>query len=309
MNNFTEILLRLDETKAVIADLEQAMRTAKATPSLAANLRSVYKRQRELEDEFSAVANENYQDVCIYRLFAEEGPRPSISTVTRTLSDFQSLVTIVYDAIKNGPKDRATYTVETASESSFEFGYSFTGSLGFVLTMPNERLLFGESLLDRTMGTIFEMVKATSTEQVRGFVRQLGGAAIRKVSDWAEDHLRDSLNAEIKWCRHKDIKASVLIEIPELERLTNTIGQTGEESSNVITIEGQFVGGDLESRNFHLVSDQQQTFRGKMADDDVRPTLGARYSARLRKTSFTFSSTGKEDISYILLSLQILKDS
>jgi hypothetical protein len=310
MEQFTNILLQLDETRTVIADLENAMRSQEATPALTANVRSLYKRQRQLEDQFSQLTHENFLDVCIYRLFTNDGKRPSLSTVTRALGDFQSLFTVIYDALKNGPKERVSYTDEIASETSFEFGYSFTGSLGFVLTMPNERLLLKESDLDRAMRTIFEIVKASDQEQIKSFARSIGLAAIRKVYSWADDHINSSLNADIRWCRQKDIRSSVVVEIPELERLQSLIGQTSERETREITVEGVFIGGDLDSRYFHIVSEEAGDFKGKMiqnAESEVRPTLGGLYRAKIQKTEVTHYSTEKVDISYILLKLHKVK--
>lgn len=308
MDQFTNILLQLDETRTVLSELETAVRQQhEVTPAITANIRSLHKRHRQLEEEFSLMTHENYLDVCTYRIFAEnDGKRPNIAAVARTLTDFQSLFTVVYDSLKNGPKERVSYTDEIESESAFEFGYSFTGSVGFVLTMPNERLLFGESDLDRSMKTIFEIVKSTTTEQIQGLARQVGIASVRKAYKWVEDHLDASLNADIRWCRNKEIRANVVVEIPELRKLQSIIDQTSDEAITEMEVECTFRGGDLDSRTFHIESESQGSFRGRMAeraDKEVKPTLGGKYIATLRRTSVVHYSTEKEDVSYILLAL------
>lgn len=50
------------------------------------------------------------------------------------MGSFQKLVSVVYGAIKHGPRQRQRISEDVALETAFEFGYSFAGSLGLVFT-------------------------------------------------------------------------------------------------------------------------------------------------------------------------------
>src|SRR5215469_10964227 len=132
----TEILdlqAKLQDTNAAIAELERAVLRDPASMSLAANLRSLQKRHAMLEESFVSLANDLELDVCKYRLFPEAG-RPTIAALSHAWADFQNLFSVVYDAIKSGPKTRARVSAETTSETSFGFAYAYSGSVGIVLT-------------------------------------------------------------------------------------------------------------------------------------------------------------------------------
>ena len=170
---------RLQETHVAIARVEAAVVQHPDDETLALTIESLRQRHRELDIAFSEAANIEHVDICSYRLIADESDRFSVSAMTTTLSAFQSLVTVVYDALKTGAKVRARPSAEIVEQSTFDFEYAYPGSLGFVLTMPNERLLIGESDLDQAISWIFKMMKAESTEEVARFARQVGVASIR----------------------------------------------------------------------------------------------------------------------------------
>jgi hypothetical protein len=147
--------------------------------SLAITAQSLRQRQIDLEREFASLANINLLDVCDYRLVPPESGEYPIVSVAKTLASFQELVTTVFDAFKTAPKLRARFTADIVAASTLNFGYAYPGSLGFVLTMPNDRLLLGESELDRAFEAIFEMAKAQRPAELAAYVARVGVASIR----------------------------------------------------------------------------------------------------------------------------------
>src|SRR4051794_6029534 len=174
MSKLLETIERIQDTQAAIKRLEEAAAKHPDVPSVAASLRSLQKRQRVLETTFSSLADEQWLDVCSYKILPEkEEGSLKLPSLTSALGDFQTLFTLVYDAIKHGAKQHGRATAEAAAATTFSFGYSFTGSVGFVLTLPNERLLTDETDLDRAMSTVFEMAKAENSEQIASFAKEL----------------------------------------------------------------------------------------------------------------------------------------
>ena len=147
------------------------------------------------------MTEQHHLDVCSYRLFPAGERRVKISWLASALNDFQEWFTVVFDSIKNGPKDRARFDADTVSETAFDFAYSFNGSVGIVLTMPNERLLVGETTLDKTFLAINEMSKAENSEQIANLAKLFGIASIRKMYQWTNDHVQSGLGADIQWRR------------------------------------------------------------------------------------------------------------
>src|SRR5206468_2466158 len=114
---------------------------APGRPSLLANMKSLQNRYTALDEEFKAVASRYGVDVCSYRLFTEGG-RITASGVAKALLDFQTVFAQVFDALKRGPKRKSHISDEAIRETTFGLAYTFPGSLGVVLTLEKEAVLF-----------------------------------------------------------------------------------------------------------------------------------------------------------------------
>jgi hypothetical protein len=145
MPDLLDIQEKLQDTSAAIARAQRTLAQNLSIPSVAANLRSLEKRWNDLEHNFRAVADRIELDVCHYRLLFED--RPTLIGLTSIWIDFQNLFSLVYDALKNGPKQRARLAPDVVSETSLGIAYSYPGSVGVVLTLNNERLLLGGTKL------------------------------------------------------------------------------------------------------------------------------------------------------------------
>ncbi|HME33515.1 MAG TPA: hypothetical protein VKG65_12230 [Terriglobales bacterium] len=306
MPDILELQEKLQDTTAAIAQLEHVMIENPETPSLGANLRSLHKRREELEAVFLELTNQLEQDVCRYRLFVV-GTRPTITGLAQAWTNFQNAFSVIYDALKNGPKVRGRIGVTAAEETALGFSYSFTGSVGIVMTMPNERLLLGQTLIDQAIRTMFDLAGAHEHKQIREFAKTLGPAPVRAMYYWANSHVQYGMGAEIEWRREKELRARLLIQEPELARLTNTILQTSDEISEEVTYTGTLRAADLDRRTFRMELDDESSVKGTFDDaiDAERAvTLPRRYIAKLVKTTKVYYSTEIEDVSYRLLSLR-----
>lgn len=306
MPDILELQEKLQDTTAAIAQLERVIIENPDTPSLAANLRSLHKRREALESDFLELTNHLEQDVCRYRLFVSRA-RPTIAGLAQAWTNFQNAFSVIYDAIKNGPKVRGRIGGTAAEETSLGFSYSFSGSVGIVMTMPNERLLVGETLLDQAIRTMFDLAAAHDHRQIREFARTLGPAPVRAMYSWANTHVQNGMGAEIEWRREREIRARLLVQEPELARLANAIQQTSDEASEELTYTGTLRAADLDRKTFRLETDDEQSIKGSFEDAidaNHEVTLPCRYVVRLVKTTKIYYSTDVEDVSYRLLSLR-----
>lgn len=308
MSAILEIVEKLQDTQAAITQLESFALKNPRSEIVKVNLNSLYSRQDDLQKSFSELAADDLVDVCSYRLIAGDDARYAISILSKILGDFQDLLTIVYDAIKNNTqKQRADITLDIAQQSSLEFGYTFSGSLGFVFMMPNERLIAVDSDLDLAMKTIFNMAKAADSSEVSSFAKRVGVAPIRAIYRWAKVHVESGLSADIQWKRKEEVRANLLIQPPELDRLLSVISETSEEISEPISIYGQLVGGDTDKRTFHLKIEGDQDIIGHLNEAFKPPenfALDKYYRANIIKKSFIHYSIDKKDEVYLLVSLE-----
>lgn len=308
MSKLLETINKLHETQATIKKLEQAVADYPNLPSVAVNLRSLQQRQEDLESLFEELTHEDYLDVLRYRIFSEsDDGRVSLPALTSALGDFQKLFTNVYSAIRQGAKQRSRVGAEIIAATTFEFGYSFTGSVGFVLALENERLLLGETDLDRTIEVIFQMAKAQDSDDIREFAKDLGVAPIRNMYKWVSDHVESGLGADLEWRREHSSRVHLFAQVPEFEIVRRAIDQTSEETTEEFSAYGELLGLDVDAQSFHVRLREGPEVKGKLAfevDEDSPIPVPGHYQGSFRKTTTISYATEEENTSYFLLSLR-----
>ncbi len=313
MSKLSELQEKLLETNAAMAELDKAIAKDQKSKALAVMAKSLGKRYQKLETEFTDEVDSLGIDVCSYRLFGEE-EQPTLKGFSNVLGDFQNLVTIVYDSIKTAvPKIRAKISADIAAETEFRFGYTYPGSLGIVLTIPNERRLLGESFLDESLKIIAEMAKLHESPEVLEYAKKLGPASIRALYRWAYDHAESGLGVEIEWRRQRIIHTHMFAQKPDFQRLHQIISATSDEQTCEETVSADLVGIDVAKNTFHLELDTGEDIKGSLSDimaetiDEKHPAkLPKRYKAKYRKIRRILYSTDEEKTSYHLLSLEPL---
>lgn len=307
MSDLLDVLSKLHDTEAALVKAQETAGQHPNRSSLQSAINSLRSRYEMLEKLFSSMTHEQHLDVFNYRLIPNNGERYTLRALANTLGDFQDILTLVYDAKKSGQrKERASWSADVAKETELNFGYTYSGSLGFVFTMPNERLLLVDSVLDMAVRTVFDMAKAGSSEELSNYAKTLGIAPIRKLYKWATDHIEAGLNADIRWKRNEEVRASLLVQQPELQRLREVIAQTSDESSEKVTVRGILQGGDLTSKVFHLEPESGEDIRGRFADTfspSKKIELGKGYAATLLKRTRKHYSTDIDDVNWYLVSL------
>jgi hypothetical protein len=307
MTELLDLRNLLQETTSTLERLERDIIKDPRDWSLAITAQSLRQRQIDLEREFASLANINLLDVCDYRLVPPESGEYPIVSVAKTLASFQELVTTVFDAFKTAPKLRARFTADIVAASTLNFGYAYPGSLGFVLTMPNDRLLLGESELDRAFEAIFEMAKAQRPAELAAYVARVGVASIRKLYSWSRAHAEAGLSADIHWRRQQADRAHVFVQRQELAHLTEIINQAIVETADPFDTVAELIGLDVgKSNSFRLRVAEAEDITGDLADGFDRTKtyqIPGWYRAHLLKKTKIHYSIEKEDEDWELLSL------
>ncbi len=158
MSALLDIRDKLRDTHAAIARAEVELSVNRDDEGLGLMLESLVQRQRSLESAFLEAAYRDQVEVCSYRLIKEQDGNFPIAALGDTLKNFQTWLTTIFDAIRTGPKEKARPSADIIQQTTLDFGYGFAGSLGLVFTIPNERLLIGESDLDHAIDAMFRML-------------------------------------------------------------------------------------------------------------------------------------------------------
>lgn len=306
MSRLLDIQAKIQDTNALISKIERSLPTERPAPSMLANLRSLQKRVEMLEKDFAVLADRRSKDVCSYRMF-NAGDHYKLSGFARALADFQTTFSLTYDALKNGPKQRASIAPEVEAATSFDFGYAYAGSVGVVLTLENERLLLGETLLDEAMAVVFSMAKATNASDVAVFAKRLGAPPVRALYKWASDHVAADMGAEIEWRKERSVQATLLLQQPELERLREAIASTSDERVEYHTFTGTLKGIDIITKRFRLERPDGDVIAGSTGDvvgEGHSVPVPSTQTVRLELTTRIHYSIDKEDRDWRLLGFE-----
>jgi hypothetical protein len=273
-------------------------------PSLLVDHGSLRKRQESLEKSFAQEAALNFIDVCNYGIIPAGEDRYPLLALSKILSDFQELVTVVFDAIRVGKaKIRSRPSAENVQLSSFDFGYAAAGSLRIALTIPNERLLVGGSDLDSAISAIFGLMQASDSGAVSKFAEFIGIAAVKKLYELADEHRKYDLNADVVWGRDSEIRNHVTVHSPQFERLCDIIKEKSEVTTDALTLAGRLAGLDVDLGTFHMTFPEGADISGRLAEDFVRDSavrVPGNYTATLVKSTVIYYSTQQDKVTFVL---------
>jgi hypothetical protein len=302
MSRLAELERELQDTAAAIVHAERTLAQHPKTPSAAATLRTIQKRRETLEEQFFAEANDLGLDVCGYRIELTNGPA-TISAMTNVLGTFQKIFTTVYDAVCYGPKMTSKTSARTLAETSFGFAYSFPGSIGIMMTLPNERLLTEETNLDMAIQKTFELIEAHDEGKVQELTDAVGLPAVRLTHQWAAENSKAGFGANITWQRDTTVKNKVHVQPQELTQLAFLIsGATAKEE--VVKV-GELLDVDLLERKFQMRVGKD-IIRGDFdtAIGQSHPALLPKtYKATMNLLQKVVISEGQEELTYFLLRL------
>jgi hypothetical protein len=120
MSALLDIQEKLQDTAAMLAELERELARFPDDKGLRLNYQSIEKRNGRLESELAAVTAGMGLELCRYRVVPAQ-ERIKLAGLAGVLGDYQSLVTNFYDALKNGPKQRGKVSAEIAAATAFDF--------------------------------------------------------------------------------------------------------------------------------------------------------------------------------------------
>lgn len=305
MSRLLQIEDRLLENASQISQVERAY-GQRPSRALQSSLKSLQKARKSLQAEFEEVAAVAQVEVLSYRII-EGNHRPTMSLLGQALDSFQNLYTSLHAAVESErPKNTGHLSPSELSASSLEFAYGDASSVGFVFTIPNDRLLFGATKLDEAMARIVTLVSASSIEDIRGFASRFGVAPVRAMYRLAAVLASAGAGVDVSWKKHESNRGSIVLQPAEVEALRGLIDQTSDLEINENLLPGILLGFDATSRSFKFGPDNSSVMRGTLSEDADIPaevSIPRRYKARIRTQIRVRYTTEQSEVNHLLLSL------
>lgn len=313
MSAILDIIERIQETEARIKDFERAVAENPNTPSLILSLRSFEKMQKRLEAEFEEVAAGEELELVKYRVFdaENESVRPPVAAVTQVMTAFQEAFTLVYDALKaNAQKFSGKVGQASKDESAFRFAYSFSGSVGFALTIEDKRALIDKTDIERALDTLIHVAQSHNTADIQEYAQKLGPGPIRAVYRWAGDHVEYGTGVDLSWARDNTPRGKLFVQPEELVALRDAISRVSDKNVTSMSITAALVGIDVKANSFHLETLTGEQIKGKLSDvvagrvASNPVSVPREYKVSLSETTVTSYATEDEKITYLLTGLE-----
>jgi hypothetical protein len=307
MSALRAVLDRINDIEATIAQIEGSTSPEDAF-AYRLTLGSLETRRNELREELEEITSREFTEICDYRIIPEGPLSYALSAVTSALHEFQDLVTLVFDADPKKPKRRARISPESATKTRFDFGFSYAGSLGVVLTVPNERLIGVGSDLDEAIRIAFDLMKSKTAEDIKNAASHFGPPVVRKLYSWSKTQRDFDLSADIKWKRGREVRSEVLVQSVESTEVCRLIENKSDTTLDALDFTATLVGFNVASRRFTLELPEGDLISGVLdAGFEVTPrTVPARYQAYLVKSTKIHYTIEKEEVSWALVRLEDL---
>lgn len=303
MSDFSFALEKNRALSSRVALLERELARDPDDYALEKDLRSITRLAQRYDEEFRELARMSQVDVCKYKI-APKNDKYSLKNVTESLSGFQDIITAIYDSKVSGPKSRARYSRDIRAISALQFGYTFGGSLGVVLTLPSDRDMFS-GRFDDVVDTFHQILDVGDEHDVRDISRHLGMAVIGQVYQWAANNSASDYSLDIRWTRSDGVERGEYVGSNKLKAITDIIGVTRDSEDAQIEVSGILVGINVKTQagSFHLVIPNSSPYTGRLADGFDRTEhweVNTRYTAKIRERKVTHFATEQIDTTYFL---------
>jgi len=171
------------------------------------------------------------------------------------------------------------------------------------MTLPNERLLVGETQLDQAMQKTFELMKAREPTEIQRLAETLGVAAIRQAHLWAVENAKAQFGANVMWQRDTKMVSEFRLQFQEIQQLAFAMGNASAREQ--ITVIGELLDVSFHEKTFKMDVDKNiisGSFDGAISY--TRPVqLPRAYRATLNVSRKIAVADEQEEISYFLVSL------
>ncbi|MDB5665254.1 hypothetical protein [Cypionkella sp.] len=245
-------------------------------------------------------------DVIDYRI-VQASQRYSLDGIAESLMSFQSALTAIYDSLTSGPKERANYSANVKETTRLGFGYSYPGSVGFVLTIQSQQDLFGGAL-DDTSAAIEQFFEIDNLNDAIVASRTLGLGAISEMYRWVRSNATHGNSIDLNWRHSRKGYSGRFIDLNKFQFLERLFAGAEEREVKSLSVEGILVGLDVQTKRFHFVQPGGDSYKGKLGNDfgGEPKEVPSRYIAEISIIETRTPATGKLSIEYELFGLSLI---
>jgi len=239
-------------------------------------------------------------------LQADYGDKYPAREFSQSIFTFQQLFSQIYDSLAKGPKSKSRISGELATETSFEFGFSYPGSLGVALIMPSAASLFG-SKYDETVEAFLSVMEIDNEDDVRKTVSEMGKAVVSRAYNWSKANYSGNFGANVSWRTTSGTQRAGNISRNQFGRIVDIIGQTSDKEISRLETNGVLIGIDAKTNRFRFVEPSGSDYAGIVADSldlSIDWAINTSYLATIEIEAVTKYATDKTNQSYKLVSLQ-----
>jgi hypothetical protein len=307
MSGADSLLERLRRAYSAIAEVEATARLFPHDTFIRANLDALKHDASDIETAWERECLERHLEICRYRLLPDVGNRYTITSVTKSLLDFQELFSQLFDTLKHGLKQRARISGRVLSETEFDFGFSYPGSLGIAMTAKSSSDLFRAGKFDATVDAFMRVLSVSDEVGVKGLANEMGDAVVKKVYDWASINALSRYSLDITWTTVAGTKKGGYVGSETLGRVADIIRRTSDKEHREFETTGILVAINTIGRRFRFVEPAGEDFSGLI--DEGFPlhqqwTVNKAYTAKMSVDAVTEYATQKTEQTYKLLSLE-----
>ncbi|MCP5411677.1 MAG: hypothetical protein H6924_06025 [Alphaproteobacteria bacterium] len=299
----------LGDTESALRDLAEQTTARPDDEILRLNMASIAKRRDDLIRRLDNSLRLSQNEICRYRVMRDWSNNYPVKAVAESLSAFQDLTTSIFDALRTKkPKERFTPLPENIEASQFNFAGAFAGSVVVTLAIPNDRLLAGQTVLDRTFEYIQKTLEADESADLQALAEEIGIASISKAYAWAQAAVAYNVDTSIQWGKTYEPDHKFVVTVAEAQNVKAIIESKSDERSDLIEMDCTLLGFDGPKSYFHVqpIGDDGE-ITGKLGPAISSSwTTDRPYRARLMKRSQIKYATGEEKIIWTLLELQPL---
>lgn len=299
----------LDSLNDVEAAITQVTRQAGGEPSYGAllSIQSLEARRDMLKEELAEVSNSEFVDICDYRIVPGASDSYAMSAVTGAWHDFQDMLSLVFGSLQAGhARNSAKLSADVVEKTRLNFGYAYEGSLGIVMTIRNDRLMFAESTLDHSISAVFGIIQAKTPDEIRNVTHTYGVPVVRKLHHFSKLHSQFEMAADIKWVRSKEVRESVLAQPSEFAEIVRIIEDKSDTTTDTINVRGTLLAWNTTTRTFVLEVAEGEPISGHWAiefDGNAQRKVPATYFAVVTKKTMIRYAEETDKITWILHSL------
>ena len=203
------------------------------------------------------------------------------------------MLAVVYDSLRRGgsrKKSKSKRSTPSALDSApieLGFGYSFPGSIGVALTLPNREGLFADEVITQATEAIFDLALSYRDQyKIAQMARRLGPEPVKAMYDWAEAHVTHGYGVGIEWRRSEAQTRDMTVQFEEMVVLRDQLKKTTIDTR--IEATGDLVAVDMDARTFRIRQDDGDEIEGTFTNaisSDQAARIPARYLADIVKQS------------------------